>query len=77
MPEPLIDQLAENGKLVIPVGEPGNVQELMLREKKHGKIKKIAAYLSLVCSIQDVGEPVVICHLPNCANQSFGEGWFH
>jgi protein-L-isoaspartate(D-aspartate) O-methyltransferase len=40
IPEPLIDQLAENGRLVIPVGDPGAVQELMLLEKKHGKIKK-------------------------------------
>ena len=40
IPEPLIDQLAENGRLVIPVGEPGNVQELMLLVKKKGKIEK-------------------------------------
>ena len=28
IPQPLIDQLAENGKLVIPVGAPSAVQEL-------------------------------------------------
>jgi protein-L-isoaspartate(D-aspartate) O-methyltransferase len=40
IPKPLIDQLAENGRLVIPVGEPGTVQELILLVKKNGKIEK-------------------------------------
>jgi protein-L-isoaspartate(D-aspartate) O-methyltransferase len=40
IPEPLIDQLAENGRLVIPVGRQGAVQELMLVEKRKGKIIK-------------------------------------
>jgi protein-L-isoaspartate(D-aspartate) O-methyltransferase len=40
IPKPLIDQLAENGRLVIPVGEPGAIQELMLLVKKNGKIEK-------------------------------------
>lgn len=40
IPEPLIDQLAENGRLVIPVGEQGRIQELMLLVKKNGKIDK-------------------------------------
>ena len=40
IPKPLIDQLAENGRLVIPVGEPGSVQELILLVKKNGKIEK-------------------------------------
>jgi protein-L-isoaspartate(D-aspartate) O-methyltransferase len=40
IPKPLIDQLAENGRLVIPVGEPGAVQELMLLVKKNGKVEK-------------------------------------
>jgi protein-L-isoaspartate(D-aspartate) O-methyltransferase len=40
IPKPLIDQLAENGRLVIPVGKPGTVQELVLLEKKKGQIKK-------------------------------------
>jgi protein-L-isoaspartate(D-aspartate) O-methyltransferase len=39
IPEPLIDQLAENGRLVIPVGSPGGAQELKLLVKKNGKIK--------------------------------------
>jgi protein-L-isoaspartate(D-aspartate) O-methyltransferase len=42
IPKPLIDQLAEGGRLVIPVGEPGDVQELILLEKKNGQIKKSA-----------------------------------
>lgn len=40
IPKPLIDQLADNGRLVIPVGEPGAVQELILLVKKNGKIEK-------------------------------------
>jgi protein-L-isoaspartate(D-aspartate) O-methyltransferase len=40
IPKPLIDQLAENGRLVIPVGEPGAVQELILLIKKNGKIER-------------------------------------
>jgi len=38
IPQPLIDQLAENGRLVIPVGDPGQVQQLILLEKRRGKI---------------------------------------
>jgi len=40
IPQPLIDQLAENGRLVIPVGAPAAVQELILIEKKNGNIEK-------------------------------------
>ncbi len=40
IPQPLIDQLAENGRLVIPVGAPSAIQELVLIEKKKGKIQK-------------------------------------
>ena len=40
IPEPLIEQLAENGRMVIPVGAPGAVQELLLIEKKNGKLKR-------------------------------------
>jgi protein-L-isoaspartate(D-aspartate) O-methyltransferase len=40
IPKPLIDQLAENGRLVVPVGEPGAVQELILLVRKNGKIEK-------------------------------------
>lgn len=38
IPQPLIDQLAENGRLVIPVGPQSSVQELLLLEKKNGKV---------------------------------------
>jgi len=38
IPEPLIDQLAENGRLVIPVGSPSSGQELKLLRKRNGKI---------------------------------------
>ena len=39
IPQPLLDQLAENGRLVIPVGEPYAVQELIIAVKKNGKIE--------------------------------------
>ncbi len=38
IPEPLKQQLAEGGKMIIPVGEQYNVQYLYLLEKKNGKI---------------------------------------
>lgn len=40
IPEPLLEQLAENGRLVIPVGKANSVQELILAVKKNGKIEK-------------------------------------
>jgi protein-L-isoaspartate(D-aspartate) O-methyltransferase len=40
VPEPLIAQLREGGRLVIPVGEAGGVQELVLLRKKDGKVAK-------------------------------------
>jgi len=39
IPEPLIEQMKENGKLLIPVGERF-MQELILLEKKNNKISK-------------------------------------
>jgi protein-L-isoaspartate(D-aspartate) O-methyltransferase len=39
IPQPLIDQLAEGGKMVIPVGLK-NIKKLVLLEKKKGKIIK-------------------------------------
>jgi protein-L-isoaspartate(D-aspartate) O-methyltransferase len=39
IPQPLIDQLKEGGRMVIPVGKQGAVQELMLIERIKGKIK--------------------------------------
>jgi len=46
IPQPLIDQLAENGRLVIPVGKPSSVQELQLITKRKGKIE--TKHLTLV-----------------------------
>lgn len=40
IPQPLIDQLAENGRLVIPVGKAYSVQELILVVKKNGKAEQ-------------------------------------
>jgi len=39
IPKPLIDQLAENGRLVIPLGSTTGAQELKLLVKRNGKIK--------------------------------------
>jgi protein-L-isoaspartate(D-aspartate) O-methyltransferase len=38
IPPPLIDQLKEGGRMIIPVGSPFLVQQLMMVEKKRGKI---------------------------------------
>jgi protein-L-isoaspartate(D-aspartate) O-methyltransferase len=38
MPQPLIKQLAEGGKLVVPVGPPGSYQTLWRVSKRDGKI---------------------------------------
>ncbi len=40
VPEPLIEQLAENGRMVIPVGAAMGIQELLLLVKNNGKIKR-------------------------------------
>jgi protein-L-isoaspartate(D-aspartate) O-methyltransferase len=40
IPDPLINQLAEDGRLVIPIGEQSSIQELILLVKKNGKIIK-------------------------------------
>ena len=40
IPQTLLDQLAEGGKLVIPVGSPYDLQELVLATKKNNKITK-------------------------------------
>lgn len=39
IPQPLIDQLAEGGRMVIPVGQEDKVQQLILGEKRKGKFK--------------------------------------
>ena len=40
IPQPLIDQLAENGRLIMPIGSPSSAQQLVLATKKNGKIDK-------------------------------------
>ncbi|BCS86956.1 protein-L-isoaspartate(D-aspartate) O-methyltransferase [Pseudodesulfovibrio sediminis] len=54
IPEPLIDQLAESGRMLIPVGETKRNQTLVLIEKKDGKIirtdKGSCAFVDLVGS---------------------------
>jgi protein-L-isoaspartate(D-aspartate) O-methyltransferase len=39
IPQPLIDQLAEGGRMIIPVGDEGKVQQLVLGEKIKGKFR--------------------------------------
>jgi protein-L-isoaspartate(D-aspartate) O-methyltransferase len=38
VPEPLVNQLKEGGRLIIPIGEEGTIQRLVLLRKKEGKI---------------------------------------
>jgi protein-L-isoaspartate(D-aspartate) O-methyltransferase len=40
IPEPLIQQLAENGRMIIPVGDAWSLQKLILLTKKNGKISE-------------------------------------
>lgn len=40
IPTPLVEQLAEGGRMIIPVGPDGGVQELVLLEKRDGKMKQ-------------------------------------
>jgi protein-L-isoaspartate(D-aspartate) O-methyltransferase len=42
IPPALVDQLAEGGRMVIPLGRPFDVQELMLVEKKENQIETTA-----------------------------------
>jgi protein-L-isoaspartate(D-aspartate) O-methyltransferase len=39
IPPPLVAQLTEGGRMIIPVGSPYNLQQLMLIEKSGGKIR--------------------------------------
>lgn len=38
IPAALVEQLREGGRMVIPVGQEGGVQELVLLEKREGQI---------------------------------------
>lgn len=40
IPQPLIDQLAEGGRMIIPVGPHRGVRQLVQIDKRKGKIKK-------------------------------------
>ena len=40
IPAALVDQLADNGRLVIPVGEPSGAQELLLLRKTGSKVEQ-------------------------------------
>lgn len=40
VPQPLVEQLREGGRMVIPVGEHGGVQELYLLHKKEGRMEQ-------------------------------------
>ena len=42
IPHPLIDQLAEGGRMVIPVGQQGYTQTLTLVEKQGGEVRQTA-----------------------------------
>ncbi len=46
IPQPLIDQLKEGGRMIIPVGQEGKIQQLILGEKRNGKFR--TRYLSSV-----------------------------
>ena len=40
VPQPLIEQLKEGGRMIIPVGPDGGVQELYLLEKRGGEVRR-------------------------------------
>jgi protein-L-isoaspartate(D-aspartate) O-methyltransferase len=40
IPPPLLDQLAEGGRMVIPVGPEGETQQLMLLTKEDGEVRR-------------------------------------
>lgn len=42
VPQPLVEQLKEGGRMVIPVGPDGGVQELFLLEKQGGEVRRKA-----------------------------------
>lgn len=39
LPRPLVDQLADGGRLIVPIGPPGAVQTLWLFEKLNGELQ--------------------------------------
>ncbi len=56
IPQPLIDQLKEGGRMIIPVGRKNN-QNLILLKKKNGKIKQHSVLpVRFVPMINELGE---------------------
>src|SRR5207302_11395125 len=42
VPSPLVEQLKDGGRMIIPVGREGSAQNLVLLEKRNGEIKQRA-----------------------------------
>jgi len=42
IPKPLVEQLKEGGRMVIPYGEAGGIQQLLLLEKQNGRLNERA-----------------------------------
>jgi len=40
IPQPLLDQLADKGRLIMPVGSPSSAQQIVLAVKKDGRIQR-------------------------------------
>jgi len=61
IPDPLIEQLAENGRLVMPLGEPGWVQQLIILEKKEGKVRRrdsiLVRFVPMTGEVQEKEKP--------------------
>jgi protein-L-isoaspartate(D-aspartate) O-methyltransferase len=60
VPQPLIDQLAEGGRLVIPVGGTWEIQQLKLYRKQQGKLKVAEVlpvrFVPMTGKVRDPGE---------------------
>jgi protein-L-isoaspartate(D-aspartate) O-methyltransferase len=54
VPQPLVDQLAEGGRLVLPVGETRRLQRLVLVEKTPGGLR--TTEICPVCFVDLVGK---------------------
>ena len=54
IPQPLIDQLAEGGRLVVPVGPQGEIQTLTLVTREKGEVKR--TYITDVRFVPMTGE---------------------